>query len=644
MILEDPEKDVFELLSHEARHFLFATPEFHNSGVKSLEKFEYEVPIDVKLVGFDGAGLELDPRDIERFFKHFSTRVPLSSIESTSHDGEHNLPISRHLVYHFTKSKSGLADKLEDAIVDFVEDEEQHSNVTLVPSSVVDEVITSDFKRHAFVNTIYILNLGLKEKIGKYAYSSDESDCIMALKPGIGSGNRFLWVDVSALRVSYGPIWGGGGVHNYTLPQIPDDNEDHPGDHRNEVIMDIASFVHETAVHLFARSLNHWPFARPQKETVFKFIVIHDHPIHTGERFGVLDPNTILEPLRQLKTSGVLIGEKEDINLAQDPLFASVYTNSLSWTTSSYRNRKGIQTETSSYLDSRKLHYWINQWESQNGQNGDNIKDGRRVIPIYLFDFSYNDVILLDRLNQAVAFPDMVIAIQTQTRSHLSDFYCSSFPLPFTPHNASRSILSAILQTAWGVCPTHEIWGVAQKAVQENWMWSLAGTPFGFGNTGHSLSFYLIDSGDVNVIFDELLDLQAEIQEIFFPFLKRKRELFDLLAPEDMLTFTQRWNFLISKLEKTKEYMSHHHFKNALLYLQSCRHDITILRLYTTKAKENIISTFSCDLSSPSSFRTGFDMSFLDWVGVLLGPCLTFVLTGYTAFRFCVAFAGVVLV
>uniref|UniRef100_A0A7S4KJU0 DUF7906 domain-containing protein n=1 Tax=Paramoeba aestuarina TaxID=180227 RepID=A0A7S4KJU0_9EUKA len=464
---------------------------------------------------------------------------------------------------------------------------------------------------------------------------SEESDCIMSLKPGVGSNNRFLWVDVSALRVSYGPAWGGGGVHNYTLPLIPDDSENHPGDHRNEVIMDIASFVHETAIHLFARSLNHWPFVRLGEDPVFKFVVIHDHPVGQQEKFGDLNPETLLAPLEELKkTSGTLLWERQDISLAQDPLFASVYTNSLSWTTSSYRTRQGIQTKTFSFLDSRKVHHWINHWESLNGQSEEEQK-GKRVIPIYLFDFSFHDVVLLDRANQAVAFPDMVVAIQTQAPSHLSEFYCSSLPLPFAPHNASRAILAAILQTTWGVCPTHQSWGTAQKGVQENWMWSLSSTPFGFGNRGHSLAFYLIDSGNINILFEEILVLQEEIKSIFFPFLKRKKELYDLLAPEDVSALTQRWNFLVSKLEKTKEFMSHHHFESALLYLQSSRHDIAALRLCATKAKENIVSSFACDSSSPSSSQTSFDVGLLDWVGILMGPLLSFVLACFTGFHFC---------
>jgi hypothetical protein len=74
-------------------------------------------------------------------------------------------------------------------------------------------------------------------------------------------------------------------------------------------------------------------------------------------------------------------------------------------------------------------------------------------IPVFLFDL-VDDNYLLDKTEQAVSFPDMVVAVQTQNNYIYTDFGCDGDTVILDASDATRAVLAALIQTIWGVSPT----------------------------------------------------------------------------------------------------------------------------------------------------------------------------------------------
>ena len=114
------------------------------------------------------------------------------------------------------------------------------------------------------------------------------------------------------------------------------------------------------------------------------------------------------------------------------------------------------------YLDSKLLHHWLKYL-----QGGFYTPSSAfdTVLPIFLFDFTSpllldedqpNEVnlMLIDRVHQAISFPDMVVAVQINEHSVRSPYQCEHVPIFINPRNSTRPIISSFLQTLWGVLPT----------------------------------------------------------------------------------------------------------------------------------------------------------------------------------------------
>ncbi len=112
------------------------------------------------------------------------------------------------------------------------------------------------------------------------------------------------------------------------------------------------------------------------------------------------------------------------------------------------------------YLDSTELHYWLQR-------NRHSILDqSDDQIPIFLFHFSSETTVLLDRYYQAVSYNDMVLAVQSNGFPFYSDFMqvhtstadsssCGDTTVLLDPRDVTRPVLSAVLETAWGISPSY---------------------------------------------------------------------------------------------------------------------------------------------------------------------------------------------
>lgn len=113
----------------------------------------------------------------------------------------------------------------------------------------------------------------------------------------------------------------------------------------------------------------------------------------------------------------------------------------------------------------------------------------RRVLPIFLFDLSRPEVLLLDGTATTVAFPDLAVAVRTRSgEALLPHAACSSGAAALEDgqgggvggvtaggRELTRPLLAAALAAGWGVAPP---WA-AGGGGGEDWTWAAGHTPFG---------------------------------------------------------------------------------------------------------------------------------------------------------------------
>jgi len=120
---------------------------------------------------------------------------------------------------------------------------------------------------------------------------------------------------------------------------------------------------------------------------------------------------------------------------------------------------------------------------------------------------------LLDRFHQAVSFPEMVLALQTKSGAATLDYSCSDEMVTLDAADATRPMLGALLQTGWGVAPTHEHFSGKKQSAEVNFVWSAANTPFGPFSASAKLNFAVFDAARRNLVFSAL---NASLAQVFF--------------------------------------------------------------------------------------------------------------------------------
>ena len=118
---------------------------------------------------------------------------------------------------------------------------------------------------------------------------------------------------------------------------------------------------------------------------------------------------------------------------------------------------------------------------AKRGDDMDDLDDMEdRVIPAFVFDVAASDVVLLDRRHQAVAFDDMVVAVQTPGIGSTSvDFSCNGESVTVPGDDCTRPLLAALLDVGWSVAGPHLSWNDHKGNIDVDWLWAVGNTPFG---------------------------------------------------------------------------------------------------------------------------------------------------------------------
>ncbi|KAL3525961.1 hypothetical protein ACH5RR_014333 [Cinchona calisaya] len=568
----------------------------------SLLSLKLSVPITVKLVGptFSSSSPPLLSSFLTSAIS--SDRFHVITPFSSSH---HHLSLSHSLHLDVSLSSSSLSTRLSEALKTHLSNSPSSIRLPLasVPHSIIDDIIKQDFEREKPIDGIYIYILHLGSQSKSYAYSytpGDPSPGVTKCMGSIWTGkDRYLWIDLGAGPVDYGPALSGDGV----LPR----GEFHPlaavhGRPKSQkaLLTDLASLVWSAYQVLFVPSLRiPVPF-----ENLLTVQFIHVYA-SSPDNFG-LDWRSIERTFTdEINGKGLLLGDqrlsfkKYEVKLSE----CSICSFAISRATTSYTSRYLFDNYTlivSEYLDSKRLHQTISgspdEFRRLAGLPEEDFSS--RVLPVYVFDLDVNSILLLDRYHQSVAFKDMVIAIRTKNTQTVSDYSCNGRHVFTQTRELERPLVGSILQSMWGVSPTHLVWSPRHNSTLVDYTWSVGQTPFGPFSEISSMSFVQKDAARRNVLltsFNYSIGSALDVLESISAHGGEKK----LLRQNQQTEFMQRWNLFKYKLDKAISALSHFDFDMALYYLRSSDHDLYAIHSLVYHASQDLEASLICFKDPP---------------------------------------------
>ena len=252
----------------------------------------------------------------------------------------------------------------------------------------------------------------------------------------------------------------------------------------------------------------------------------------------------------------------------------------------------------SEYLDSKQLHHVLsNSVDEIHRAAGILDEEFGRVLPVYVFDLDYDKLIMLDRYHQAVAFRDMVVAVRTRVSQTMSDYSCNGRHVITQTRMIDRPIVGSILQSMWGVSPTHLSWSPPHNSTLVDYTWSVGQTPFGPFSESSSLSFVQRDAARRNVLLTSLNYTISSAVEVLESMMAHGGDR--KLLQNRHVEFVQRWNLLKFKLEKVVSAMSQLDYDKAMYYLRSSDHDLYAVHTLVYQATQKLEASLVCFKDPP---------------------------------------------
>ncbi|OVA13304.1 hypothetical protein BVC80_285g15 [Macleaya cordata] len=568
-----------------------------SSLISSLLSLQISVPVHIKLVG------SFSP-DSESLLQSFISAAHFSDQFQIIGSNPHHLSIKHSL--HLDVSHSSLAPQISDAIKSEIESSPSslRSSLHSIPYSVVDRIVKQDFEKEQPVQGVYIYLLNLSPQSKPYAYSYGHGDSSLAFTKCYGSiwtgKERYLWIDLAAGPVDYGPALSGDGV----LPR----GEFHPlaalhGRPKSQkaLLSDLSSLIWSAYQVLLVPSLRiPVPFVN---SLIVQFIHVHESE---NKDLNGLDWHSIERTfMDEVNEGGLLFGDQSlsfktyDVSVKDCPICSYAISSS----TNSYTSRFLFENYTlivSEYFDSKRLHQILldsaEELRKSAGIPEENYSNN--VLPVYVFDLDYSRLLLLDRYHQSIAFKDMVIAVRTKNTQTVSDYSCNGRHVMTQTRKLERPIVGSILQSMWGVSPTHLSWSPRHNTTLVDYTWSIGQTPFGPFSEASSLSFVQKDAARRNVL---LTSLNYTISSAIFLLESISAHGGDrqLFKQGRHVEFVQRWNLLKYKLDKVLSALSHMDFEMALYYFRSSDHDLFAIHSLVFHATEELEASLVCFKDPP---------------------------------------------
>jgi hypothetical protein len=161
-----------------------------------------------------------------------------------------------------------------------------------------------------------------------------------------------------------------------------------------------------------------------------------------------------------------------------------------------------------------------------------------------------------------------------------------------------RPLVGSILQSMWGVSPTHLSWSPRHNNTLVDYTWSVGQTPFGPFSEISSLSFVQKDSARRNVLLTLLNYSITSVIDVLESIAAHGGDR-NLLKQNRHIEFVQRWNLFKYKLDKAISAISHLDFEMALYYLRSSDHDMYAIHSLVYHASQELEASLVCFKDPP---------------------------------------------
>ncbi|KAJ3692028.1 hypothetical protein LUZ60_012378 [Juncus effusus] len=600
--------DSFQSLPSSLKRLLSSSP-LPSSLVTSLLGLSVAVPVTVKLVGtsFSSASPQL---------LHSFVTAAVSSSPFFSLSAPHEFAVAHNLQISVTPSSPSLASSLTTALSTHLSTSPSpfhQSALSSVPYSVVDEIIRSDFREEDVTSSspsfyVYLLNLGGQSR--PYGYSSDSRQPSPAYSKCFGTvwtgTDRYVWIDLGAGPVDYGPALSGDGL----LPK----GEFHPlatihGRPKSErlLLADLSSLVLSAYKMLMAPSLRIPVYYENNLEIRFVHVCGFEQRDPVGLDWELIE-KTIKEGNLAYKYQN-LVFKSYSIKYSECPVCSFAIAKS----TNSFTSRFLFENYTlivSEYLDSKRLRQILSDSSEEiNRIIGITELEYSRVIPVFIFDLDLDKILMLDRFHQAVAFKDMVVSIRTKSSQTVSDYSCNGRHVITLTRNLDRPLIGSILQSMWGISPTHLSFSPAHNNSLVDYTFGTGQTPFGPFSDSLSLSFVQKHAAKRNVLLTTLnYTITSMIDVIESMFLHGGEKM--LHGKKRHVEFVQRFNYFKYKLDKVISVLSRLDYEKAMYYLKSSDHDLYAIHKLVYEASQEMEARLSCFEDPP-----------FPWVSVSVSVC-----------------------
>ncbi|EAL67444.1 hypothetical protein DDB_G0279945 [Dictyostelium discoideum AX4] len=509
-------------------HFLLVNIVHSNGLFDQLFKIQHTTNIDVRLIGFDS--LEQDELKIllNKLNKDYSPTILYPKLQTID-------LIKQNHKFNITEGSHNLNEEIKASVKKYISEFQHRSTLKqdeyLVPFDIVDNIIAQDYKQQNHISyVVYIINTiyDREDSIEKYTYSQLNSTTINTLhRDGInvvdhlcnvklwqsksespnnpnnsndGSG-RYVWIDIGAETCTYGPQTKGTGlISNQQLP--------HTNSRFTKKLYDISTFFYHTIRQLISPPIYEIPEKYGWIDLEIQLIMIHDHLVGQLEVSEQFDWESIKEQLGEkmpLLPNQRITFSKREVSLLNNLYAAQIKQSSL-------KTHHSVLKGTQQFLDSKELHHWF-KVHIQKFIPSYLDDSSKTIIPIFLFDISYKELLLLDRYYQAVSFPDMVIGIQTQSGLMKIDYQCDK-QLGINPMDATKPILQSLLMTIWGVGSNSLVVNENSKQIENNFIWNIGYNPSNMFTNLKDLSFSQTDSAIRNYLYFDIISSIDSLKSI----------------------------------------------------------------------------------------------------------------------------------
>ncbi|CAN8266033.1 unnamed protein product [Cochlearia groenlandica] len=602
--------DSFGSLSSSLKRSLSSSASTHFSSLsKSLLSLSVSVSLHVRFVG------DSFPSSAASTFSSFvSAAVTSDAFHVISPDSstDHRLSVSHSLHLDASLSPPSLSSRLDKALKSLIAGTTSslRSQLLSVPYVSIDEIVKQDYEKDKHGDGgvyVYLISLGTQSK--PYAYSYSHGDSSAGFTKCLGSvwtgKERYLWIDLNAGPVDYGPALSGDGV----LPR----GEFHPlaafhGRPKSEkaLLADLASLVYNAYQVLIVPSLRIPVYFEDSLVVQFIHVYGSEHKDPVGLDFDSVK-RTFME---EAENGGLLLGEQKlsfksfSVNYRECPICSFAVSRGMN----SYTSRFLFDNYTlivSEYLDSKHMHRTLTDSadEMRRAAGIHEEEEFARVLPVYVFDLDINTPLLLDRYHQTVAFRDMVIAVRTRGTQAVSDYTCNGRHVFVHTRDLERPLVGSILQSMWGVSPTHLTWSPRHNSTLVDYTWSVGQTPFGPFSDVSSLSFVQKDAAKRNVLLTSLNTTIASAVDVIDSAVAYGGDA-NLMKQNKLSEFMQRWNLLSYKMEKSVSALSHNDFEMALFYMRSGSHDLYSMHSVVYLASQQVEASLNCFKDPPFPWRS----------------------------------------